>query len=71
MNLSSNGTDLAVDDLHDGALEQCAFTDNMGPVFAFSPDFAAQASLYRLDPSTLRTVTSPSTRLNQPKRPRP
>ena len=57
VNLSSNGTDLAVDDLHDGALEQFAFTDNMGPVFAFAPAFAEQASLYKLDPSTLRTVT--------------
>ena len=34
VNLSSNGTDLGVADLHDGALEQFAFTENMGAEFA-------------------------------------
>ena len=57
VNLSSNGTDLAVGDLRDGLLEQFAFTSNMGPLFAFVPSFAQQASLYKLDPATLRTVT--------------
>ena len=57
MNLSSNGYDLAVADLYDGRLEQFAFTSNMGPIFASNPAFATSASLFRLDPSTMRTVT--------------
>ena len=57
VNLSSNGYDLAVADLHDGALEQFAFTQNMGALFEFAPGFAEAASLFKLDPSTMRTVT--------------
>ena len=56
VNLSSNGADLAVGDLRGGLLEQFAFTNDMGAVFA-SPDFAERAGLFRLDPSTLRLVT--------------
>ncbi len=57
MNLSSNGTDLAIDDLRGGLLETFAFSANMGTLFRFVPAFAEQARLYRLDPSTVRMVT--------------
>jgi iron complex outermembrane receptor protein len=42
VNLSSNGSDLAVGDLRNGALEQFAFTQNMGTLFRFAPGFAAR-----------------------------
>lgn len=56
VNLSSNSADLSVADLRGGLLEQFAFTGNMGAVFA-SPEFAEQARLFKLDPSTVRVVT--------------
>ncbi len=57
VNLSSNGTDLSVADLRNGALEQFAFAQNMGALFRFVPGFAAQAALFKLDPSTVHLVT--------------
>lgn len=57
VNLSSNGYDLAAADLAGGLLQQFAFTHDMYAAFAMDPAFAAQASLYRLDPSTVHLVT--------------
>jgi iron complex outermembrane receptor protein len=57
VNLSHNGNDLTLVDLKGGALEQFAFQQNMGVLFKFVPDFATQASLFKLDPATVHTVT--------------
>ena len=57
VSLSSNGTNLAVADLRGGALEQFAFTGDMGALFRGVPDFAEQARLFKLDPATVRLVT--------------
>lgn len=57
VNLSSNGYDLTAADLAGGLLQQFAFTRDMNSAFALDPAFAAQSSLYRLDPSTVRFVT--------------
>jgi len=57
VNLSSGGVDLGLDDLRGGLLEQFAFTNDMGTLFRTDPSFAGAASLFKLDPATVKLVT--------------